>query len=119
MTREEAIKHINGVRLFLLALNKPIDEYMVALDMAIAALEQEPCDDCKYKMFTNLYFHTDPEMAEQQPRDTISREEVLNLLDKERDEYTIQKVKKLPSVQPIQKTNYYGVKNVLLSEDNK
>lgn len=22
------------------------------------------CDDCKYKMFTNLYFHTDPEMVE-------------------------------------------------------
>lgn len=32
-------------------------------------LEQEPCcDECKYKTFTELYFHTDPEMVEQEPK---------------------------------------------------
>lgn len=42
MTIEDAIKHINGVRLFLLAMNKPVDEYMTALDMAVKALEEHP-----------------------------------------------------------------------------
>ena len=46
----------------------------IALEMAISALKQSNCDDCKYKIFTNLYFHTDPEMAEQQPCNTISKE---------------------------------------------
>ena len=50
-----------------------------AVMMAIFALEQEPCDECKYKTFTELYFHTDPEMVEQEPcEDAISRDAVLD-----------------------------------------
>lgn len=37
---------------------------------------QEPCEECKYKTFTELYFHTDPEMVEQEPcDDAISRKD--------------------------------------------
>lgn len=47
-----------------------VDENEEAYEMAIKALSQEPCEECKYKTFTELYFHTDPEMVEQEPCET-------------------------------------------------
>lgn len=46
------------------AVEELTDDEKEACNMAISTLEQEPCDNCKYKIFTNLYFHTDPEMAD-------------------------------------------------------
>ena len=36
---------------------------------------KEPCDECNYKAFTELYFHTDPEMVEQEPMREFTEEE--------------------------------------------
>lgn len=81
MTREEAIVHIKDV----ICENNAIKPNMVifeqekeALYMAIKALEQESCNECKYKTFTELYFHTDPEMVEQ---DAISRKKAIDVID--------------------------------------
>ena len=67
MTREQARREIDSIDFYL---QHHTDDYSesshTAMMMAISALEQSNCDDCKYKIFTNLYFHTDPEMAEQQ-----------------------------------------------------
>jgi hypothetical protein len=42
----------------------------------------EPCDECKYKTFTELYFHTDPEMVEQEPcEDVVSRQAVIDMIE--------------------------------------
>jgi len=74
--------------------------------------------------------------------DAISREDAIKVIGQTTSRYTLAKEKcgmgqvewsdhlikesdaidglnELPSVTPIQKTNYYGVKTVLLSEDNK
>lgn len=74
MTREEAIKHIKDI---ICENNTVKHSDMVvfegekeALRMAIQALSQKSCEECKYKTFTELYFHTDPEMIEQDPCET-------------------------------------------------
>ena len=115
MTREEAIKHINGVRLFLLALNKPIDEYMVALDMAISALERDmpkqpdtcPIYDgvCGYPI---EFCSECPRHTKQEPCDAISREAVIEYLSINSDnildyQYAVDGINELPSVQPSRK----------------
>ena len=65
MTREEAIRHIEAAKLMLLGNdNQPISDLYYALDMAIKALEQEPCEDA------------------------ISRKEVLDYLNKMPSELT-------------------------------
>ena len=44
-------------------------------------LEQQPCEECKYKTFTELYFHIDPEMVEQEPCDkAISCSDMLDAI---------------------------------------
>ena len=92
MTREEAIEYNKNLREYMKITDKKseykfLKENYEALDMAIQALSQEPqctehpclgtlcryykepcCDECKYKTFTELYFHTDPEMVEQEPK---------------------------------------------------
>lgn len=73
MTREERNNAIKVLRNFDLNNSKvnlllfSAEEITNAFDMAIKALSQEPCEECKYKTFTELYFHTDPEMVEQEP----------------------------------------------------
>ena len=68
------------------------------------ALSQKPCEECKYKTFTELYFHTDPEMVEQEPcDDAISRETVIDTLqyawEANKDiQESIVEIKALPSV---------------------
>lgn len=51
-------------------LSKDLDEALEEIDRYERGLTQEPCDVCKYKTFTELYFHTDPEMLEQEPCET-------------------------------------------------
>ena len=51
MTREEAIEYNKNLRMYmkLSDKNQPckfLEDNYIALDMAIKALEQEPCDDC-------------------------------------------------------------------------
>ena len=65
MTRDVAIKAIQD----FIGWFKEESLIRKALEMAIKALSQEPCEECKYKTFTELYFHTDPEMVEQEPCD--------------------------------------------------
>ena len=72
MTREEAIDILKNAA--WLGTDKDREQTEKAVEMAISALEQSNCDDCKYKIFTNLYFHTDLEMAEQEPCETSTDE---------------------------------------------
>ena len=71
MTREQAVKWLKEA---LRQTDFQCEQMETAVEMAISALEQSNCDDCKYKIFTNLYFHTDPEMAEQEPCETSTDE---------------------------------------------
>lgn len=53
-----------------------IDESVKALER-LPSVTQKSCEKCNYKIFTDLYFHTDPEMVEQEPcTDAVSREAV-------------------------------------------
>ena len=75
MTREERKKAIEvlddmKVKIDIPKAAKTQNDRNWALDVAIKALSQEPCEECKYKTFTKLYFHTDPEMIEQDPCET-------------------------------------------------
>ena len=45
MTREEAIRFLENMSIY----QQPDSDYRNALDMAIKALEQEPCEGCDYK----------------------------------------------------------------------
>jgi len=125
VTREEAIKIIRkeyacvdadcdierscGECDLMMPSKEPI---LRAYEMAIQALSQEPCEECKYKTFTELYFHTDPEMVEQEPcDDAISRDAVCDIVEDIRDCISvegywtiIERLKKLPSVPQKPKT---------------
>lgn len=115
MTKKQMISTLRGMN-FGTVIGSKGDE---ALRMAIAELEQEPYDRFEYGTDGNVYkmtisngkeFEQEPclssqeksrfsQEVSQEPCDTISRDAVLDLLDKDRHEYTIQKVKALPSVQ--------------------
>ena len=45
MTREEAIRFLENITIY----QQPDSNYRKALDLAIKALKQEPCEDCDYK----------------------------------------------------------------------
>ena len=83
MTREEAISLIKSVQLMLVnpTTNEPVSDLYEALEMAISALKQEPCEDA------------------------ISRETVVNTLqyawEANKDiQESIVEIKALPSVTP-------------------
>lgn len=87
MTREEAVQTIKGERWICC-----IEKYREALDMAIKALEQEPCEDC------------------------ISRQVVLNLPRKTLKNYfgdvvaeviNVRDIMELPSVTPQSETGHW------------
>ena len=56
MTREEAIKLLQATRMMLLGEdNQPVSDLYDALEMAISALEQEPCETSTDEPMTMVY----------------------------------------------------------------
>ena len=87
-------------------LRTPMEVKAEILQIIDKYAEQEPCDECKYKTFTELYFHTDPEMVDQEPcDDAISRQAVLDLVNSDwKYEGLETDVASLPSVRPQEQT---------------
>ena len=109
MTSEEAIS-IMKVIIHMLEPQYDTDRVEDAVDMAIKALEQEPCEDATLKDI----FCMGCEYKEQEPcEDCISRKDALNVLYKYGEAYfplsTAFKIendiKNIPSVQPKSKTD--------------
>lgn len=98
MTREEAIKELKILKEEYWDDDgyghetKQYDDTMLALDMAIKALEQEPCDDAISRQAVE-------EITWEEPSYT----DALNVLTEVRD-----KVRALPSVTPQQKTGCWN-----------
>lgn len=90
MTREEAIKWLND---YLQNTPFQMEQYEKAFEMAIKALEQEPCDKCKYfdgnscqhydyKVgYTQGYEDASNRFRQEPCDDAISREAVNTLVD--------------------------------------
>lgn len=102
MNREEAKKILEEVKILDDSMYQYNKTYLQALDMAIKALERQPCEDC------------------------ISREEALKnqftAYDHAGVEYKVilaEMLKILPSVQPKAKTEWIPIKTRPLTEEEK
>ena len=109
------------------AEQEPIDYqqgYIDGVNQMVKELkaEQEPCDECKYKTFTELYFHTDPEMVEQQPcDDVVSRQAVIRTIYDRKSDFKndfaqgffADRIRDLPSVTQEPKTGHWIFDEIL------
>lgn len=94
MTREEVIEIIKGMQTD--NFNHEPEEIVEALDMALKALEQEPCNNCEYKEWLK------GEIEQEPCEDCISREKALNLFTWTNTKEDIWNgLKELSSVQPM------------------
>ena len=114
MGKEEAIKLLQATRMMLLGKdNQPVSDLYDALDMAITALEQEPCEDEIEVLKKRSYlegFHEANKLFHKEPcEDAISRQAVIDLATKgvliSNGNYdsVCKAINELPSVQPSRK----------------
>lgn len=118
MTNEEAILHMILRREELKNSVGDLDEDIKAFDMAIQALEQEPCDkyikeiDHLRKYISKL----ETQIVEQKPcEDAISRSEVLDLIESKDPNYEVRHFKE--DVECLPPISSHESKTVLYSGD--
>ena len=118
MTRDEAIRRMECCRNFLANNYSDMGEpNITAFNMAISALEQEPCDDDRQKVitraFTEGYMKGVKYTEEEYCEDTISREavieDVMKCTDMNEDtlDVLIEKTEQLPPVTPSSRKGHW------------